>query len=112
MRKYIACVYQCVGILTCLIHSASMEYGLGYVWNPDEITITVGDSILWNWYGTSFTRQLSVQQVDKPGDTEYNGDGFLSDGSTRGSFTHTFTITGDYYFIAGGYGHIGVYIHD
>ena len=84
-----------------------MEYGLGYVWNPDELNITVGDSVRWNWYGTSFTRQLSVQQVDSPEDTDYNGDGFISDSSTRGSFNHVFTEAGDYYYIAGDYGDIG-----
>ena len=84
-----------------------MEYGLGYVWNPDEITITVGDSVLWNWYGTSFTRELSVQQVVAVGDTEPMEGGFSSESGVRGSFRHMFTEVGDYHFIAGGYGHIG-----
>ena len=84
-----------------------MEYGLGYVWNPDEITIVVGDSILWNWYGTLFTRQLSVQQVAEPGDLEYDGEGFISESGVRGSFIRQFNEAGDYYYIAGGYGHIG-----
>lgn len=84
-----------------------MEYGLGYVWNPDEITITVGDSILWNWYGTSFTRRLSVVETSTPGDLQYNGVGFKSSSSIRGSFIHQFTEAGDYYYIASGFGHIG-----
>ena len=89
-----------------------MEYGLGYVWNPDEITVTVGDTVQWNWYGTSFTRQLSVQQVQVPGQGEYSGTGFRSESGTRGSFSHVFTEAGDYYYIAGGYGHIGTYVGD
>ena len=91
----------------CLVYSTSTEYGLGYVWNPDEITIRVGDSVLWNWYGTSFTRRLSVQQVAARGDTVPMEGGFASESSVRGSFSHQFTEVGDYYFIAGGYGHIG-----
>ena len=85
----------------------SEEYGLGYVWSPDEITVAVGDSVLWNWYGTSFTRRLSVQQVAAAGETEPVEGGFSSESGVRGSFTHLFMETGDYYYIAGGYGHIG-----
>ena len=88
-----------------------MEYGLGYVWNPDEITVSVGDSVLWNWYGTLFTRQLSVVQVAAAGETEPMAGGFASEEGVRGSFSHTFTETGDFYFIAGGYGHIGEFFH-
>lgn len=103
MYAYISYIY---------LFSINTEYGLGYAWKPDEITITVGDTIFWKWYGTSFTRQLSVQQIDQPGDTEYNGDGFISSSSTSGSFSQVFTETGDYYYIAGGYGHIGeIYVH-
>ena len=48
-----------------------------------------------------------MEQVDSPGDTEYNGAGFRSDISTRGNYSHTFTVAGDYNYIAGGFGDIG-----
>lgn len=80
---------------------------MGYVWNPSELTVTVGDTVQWNWYGTSFTRQLSVQQIEVPGDTQPMEGGFFSETGVRGSFTHTFMISGDYHYIAGGYAHIG-----
>ena len=48
-----------------------------------------------------------MQQVAARGDTVPMEGGFASESSVRGSFSHQFTEVGDYYFIAGGYGHIG-----
>ncbi len=45
-------------------------------------------------------------QVDKPGDTEHNG-GFRSKESVTDTFQYAFTTPGTYYYIAGGFGHIG-----
>lgn len=47
-------------------------------------------------------------QVERPGDTEYNGYGFRSQPSITGRFSHSFTTPGTYYYIAEGYGHIGM----
>ena len=41
------------------------------------------------------------------GDTLPVAGGFASESGVRGSFSHEFTEVGDYFFIAGGYGHIG-----
>lgn len=83
------------------------EYGLGYQWNPSSLTIHPGDTVQWSWTGTSFAARRGVAQVNRPGDTEYNGIGFRSGRSITGSFSHTFTKPGTYYYIAEGYGHIG-----
>ena len=47
-------------------------------------------------------------QVERSGDTEYNGYGFRSQPSITGRFSHSFTTPGTYYYIAEGYGHIGM----
>ena len=46
-------------------------------------------------------------QVEQPGDTEYNGYGFRSEQRVTGTFSHSFTTPGTYYYIAEGFGHIG-----
>ncbi len=61
----------------------------------------------WSWTGSSFTARRGVAQVNRCGDTEYNGVGFRSERSVTGSFRKTFTKAGAYYYIAEGYGHIG-----
>ena len=48
-------------------------------------------------------------QVDGPEDVEYNGRGFRSAVSTTGTFQHSFTTPGTYYYIAGGFGDIGTF---
>ena len=49
-----------------------------------------------------------MAEVNRPGDTEYNDMGFRSGRSVTGTFSHTFTKPGTYYYIAEGYGHIGM----
>ena len=39
------------------------EYGLGYTWNPQHITVTIGDTVNWSWTGTTFGPKRNVAQV-------------------------------------------------
>ena len=39
------------------------EYGLGYMWNPQHITVTVGDTVRWSWTGSTFGPKRNVAQV-------------------------------------------------
>ena len=44
----------------CSYHS---EYGVGYQWRPENVTIQVGDTVEWEWTGSAFTTLRSVVQV-------------------------------------------------
>ena len=39
------------------------EYGLGYMWNPQHITVTIGDTVNWSWTGSTFGPMRNVAQV-------------------------------------------------
>ena len=39
------------------------EYGIGYQWQPQHLTIQVGDTVEWEWTGSPFTVLRSVVQV-------------------------------------------------
>ena len=103
------CVHTAYPLILNLLHSSHDEYGLGYAWNPSSLTIRVGDTVHWSWTGSSFTTRRGVAQVNSPGEVEYNVVGFRSWQSVTGSFSHTFTTPGTYYYITEGYAHIGMY---
>ena len=96
-------------VILNLLHSSHDEYGLGYTWNPSSLLIRVGDTVHWSWTGSAVTTRRGVAQVNSPGEMEYNGVGFRSRQSVTGSFSHTFTTPGTYYYITEGYAHIGMY---
>lgn len=48
-----------------------------------------------------------MAQVSGPEAITYDGSGFRSDSSVVGSFRHTFSKSGTYYYISEGHGHIG-----
>lgn len=80
------------------------------MWEPTDLTISVGDTVKWSWTGSDFATHRSVVQVHEAGDTEYDGTGFHSGLSVTGTFSHSFTTPGVYHYIAAGYGHIGTYL--
>lgn len=47
-------------------------------------------------------------QVEGPSSDQYNGYGFQSEASVRGSYTQLFTEPGTYYYITEGLAHIGM----
>ena len=64
-----------------------------YVWNPEVITVQVGDTVEWSWIG--FT--LDLFQVAS-GSYVYDGQGFKSERTENGNFSYTFTQPGTYYY--------------
>jgi plastocyanin len=83
------------------------EYGIGYQWQPQHLTIQVGDTVEWHWSGSSFTVLRSVVQVANENATEYDGTGFRSEPSTNGMFRHNFDEPGIYFYVSEGHGELG-----
>ena len=50
------------------LHSRHENYGLGYRWSPDSLTIHVGDTVEWAWTRSSFTTRTNVAQVHQTAD--------------------------------------------
>lgn len=75
-------------------------------WSADEIEVTVGDSITWNWYldlPTTQALELSVYEVEQPNPDDPDtfvarAEGFSNVGETS-QFTVTFTQSGTRYFV-------------
>ena len=77
------------------------KYGLGYSWNPQEVTVRPGDTVRWVWTLTtkSSSTGINLHQVDDPTTHEYNGRGFSSgDKKSSGGYSHTFLAPGVYYY--------------
>lgn len=75
-------------------------------WSTDEIEVTVGDSITWNWnldLPTTPALELSLNEVEPPTDDfdtlVYKAGGFSSMGGTLNSYTITFRETATHYFV-------------
>jgi len=47
----------------CHDYRYNEEYGLGYMWSPQHITVAVGDTVKWSWTGTTFGPMRNVAQV-------------------------------------------------
>ena len=63
----IVCTYTCIQVLfPVLSNSVNDMYGLGYKWTPEELTIYVGDTVMWSWTGVPFAQWFSVAQVSGP----------------------------------------------
>ena len=58
---YLRCV--CVRMYVHCDYRYNAEYGLGYMWNPQHITVTIGDTINWSWTGSTFGPMRNVAQV-------------------------------------------------
>ncbi|XP_006825958.1 fibrocystin-L-like [Saccoglossus kowalevskii] len=80
------------------------DYGLGYKWSPQSITIEAGDTVLWEWGLPGLIKGITygVQQTRDANSVEYDGSGFKTQSrSATGSFSHTFTVPGTYYYSSG-----------
>uniref|UniRef100_A0ABM0MU86 Fibrocystin-L-like n=1 Tax=Saccoglossus kowalevskii TaxID=10224 RepID=A0ABM0MU86_SACKO len=80
------------------------DYGLGYKWSPQSITIEAGDTVLWEWGIAGYIQGISygVQQTWDANSVEYDGSGFKTQSrSATGSFSNTFTAPGTYYYSSG-----------
>ena len=76
------------------------RYGLGYVWNPSEVSVMPGDMIQWRWsITTSTTSGINILQTDSPTVDKHNGRGFTSgEKKESGIFQETFITKGTYYY--------------
>ena len=76
------------------------RFGLGYMWDPPEISILPGDSIQWRWSVISKTSVVGINvfETNEKSD-EYNGIGFNSgEKKSSGIFTNSFVTPGSYYY--------------
>ena len=64
-----------------------------YVWDPEIITVQVGDTVEWSWIGYT----LDLFQVAS-GSYVYDGQGFRSERIENGNFSYIFTQPGTYYY--------------
>lgn len=58
-----------------------VDYGLGYAWDPQVLTIQVGDIVRWTWVSPPFITtgaRYAVWQTDGLGGTAYYPQGFSS----------------------------------
>ena len=69
----------------------SSLYGYGYNWSPNNITILVGDTVVWSWYGGQLI-EYQVIEINENGNDVV--DGFMSDVSYDGVFSHCFYTPG------------------
>ncbi|XP_035687261.1 fibrocystin-L-like isoform X2 [Branchiostoma floridae] len=101
---------QCVTATSAKVHKVDNlgshpTYGRGYAWNPALLNINEGDTVQvkWNTPGTAVGVGYLVQQTDSASDTDYDGQGFRSGPvkTPSGSFEHTFTSEGQYFFSSG-----------
>ncbi|XP_035665207.1 fibrocystin-L-like [Branchiostoma floridae] len=79
---------------------AHPEHGTGYAWDPADVTVAVGDRVVWSWSSSGSDTNYGVHQT-----TDSTGEvlsGFSSGGQTSsGTFSYTFTSEGSYYYTSG-----------
>ena len=73
----------------------SSLYGYGYNWSPNNITILTGDTVVWSWYGGQLI-EYQVVEINEDGSDVV--DGFMSDVSYDGMFSHCFYIPGVFHY--------------
>ncbi|XP_032616164.1 fibrocystin-L [Hylobates moloch] len=80
-------------------------HGLGYIWSPSVLNVSVGDTVAWHWQTHPFLRGIGyrVFSVSSPGSVIYDGKGFTNgrQKSTSGSFSYQFTSPGIHYYSSG-----------
>ncbi|XP_056273684.1 fibrocystin-L-like [Pseudoliparis swirei] len=90
--------------LTVTNQGSHRTYGLGYAWDPNSLTVLVGDTVKWRWEAPVFQgTAYGVLSVSSPSETTYDG-GPLYSGDTntpRGFFVYRFTAPGVYYYSSG-----------
>ena len=89
------------------------RYGLGYVWNPQEIIIQPGDTVQWQWSLTTSSGEtgINVHQVNRADTNEWNGNGFSSgEKKASGVFREKFAAPGTYHFSSDSVFGVGLYM--
>uniref|UniRef100_UPI00193AC945 fibrocystin-L-like n=1 Tax=Styela clava TaxID=7725 RepID=UPI00193AC945 len=81
------------------------DFGFGYAWLPDVMTIVQGDTVVWDWYFPEWIDDIDgieIFETSVPDGLTHNG-GFLSgyDRTLTGTFSHTFTSVGTFYYSSG-----------
>ena len=76
------------------------QYGPGYIWSPQTVTIQPGDMVdwVWNLQVASDDTGISVLQTASSSSDEWDGKGFKSDKSPKGRLQQTFDAPGTYYY--------------
>ncbi|XP_077992871.1 fibrocystin-L-like [Glandiceps talaboti] len=101
----IDCITNDMGVTHSVDNSGfHTDYGLGYKWNPQTVTIKAGDTVLWEWATALYVDGIgyAVQQTADAFSDVYDGTGFRSGPKTpQGSFSHTFQAPGTYYYSSG-----------
>lgn len=59
---------------------SSLEFGKGYFWTPNEITITRGDTVKWTWWYPSWVNgfKLRIEETASSSSFQYKPGGFRS----------------------------------
>lgn len=66
-----------------LIDTCVAGYGVGYAWSPSTVTVSIGDTVRWDWNAPTFQRVgYRVFSVSSPAGTTYEGGPFKS-GDTK-----------------------------
>ena len=73
----------------------SSEFGYGYAWNPSSVTVQPGDRVTWSWVGAGLI-EYGVSETDAFGSDVV--DGFSSEVSSSGNFSHCFYQPGIRYY--------------
>ena len=73
----------------------SSLYGYGYSWNPRNLTIVAGDTVEWTWNGAQLIQYRVVQTYENGSDFV---DGFSSELSSVGAYSHSFYKPGVYHY--------------
>ena len=76
------------------------QYGPGYIWSPQVVTIQPGDMVdwVWNLQVASDDTGISVLQTGSSSSDVWDGKGFRSDKSPKGRLQHTFDAPGTYFY--------------
>ncbi|XP_022097673.1 fibrocystin-L-like isoform X1 [Acanthaster planci] len=100
---------QCLTTSSEATHSVDnfgkhQSYGIGYKWNPQVLSVTAGDVVVWQW---SVQQQVTgigyaVMQTADADAVMYDGQGFYSgERSSDGNFAYRFSTPGTYYYSSG-----------
>ena len=63
-----------------IFHCLYTEFGKGYFWNPERITITRGDTVKWTWWYPTWVNgfKLRIEETANSSSFKYKPDGFRS----------------------------------
>ena len=69
----------------CILNVSITDYGVGYAWDKDPHTISVGDYVTWTWETPSYVSDIAygVHQTDRADSLSNKNGGFTSGTNTR-----------------------------